>query len=339
MSNSTKLKNRYYGVTGVEVVNGMLNTDFDHLPPTTYNDIPRASNFSYKYPMKKYYKMLGNPVLGLKQPKNLKNKLVCKTIDETFTDDTGIELKKETDSRKVLKKLFEYKDVKQTGIVFAVGNNNIGINGAAQISDGINLDKDTNLKEDVNGTPFRNSNESKSDSQNTTLGTRNILDHAIFGFPFSVVPETYKVYEKILEGFEGYTEEDFELFKKATLHGVSHVNSVAKSGCTNAFAIFIKCKENTMPIMANLHLYISYERIGLMYNRIIGNLNITELIQYLSPKVNKIEDIEIYIQPFILSVVANINGEKVTINNNNSEKLFDGKVPVRFYEIEEEGLL
>ncbi len=336
---NTKLKNRYFGVAIVNVVNSMLNADFDHLPPRTYHDIFRASGFSFKYGMKRYYEILDNPVLGLKQYKLLKGKLVPKTIDEIFTDDTNITLKKDTDAKKVLEKLFNYTDVKQTGIVFPVNDNNIGINGVVQVPDGINLDDDTNLIEDVVGTQFRNSNEKKSDSQGTTLGSRNLLDHAMIAFPFSVIPEAYKKYEKILENFEGYTEKDFELFRKATLHGISYYNSVAKTGCTNSAAIFVKCKENTIPIMANLHLYVSYKRTGLKNKRIIGELDITELLQYLNPKADKIEDVEIYIQPFILSVVADIDGEKVTIDNSNSHKLFDGKVPVRLYEIEEEVLL
>ncbi len=93
-NHNTKLKNRYFGVAIVNVVNSMLNADFDHLPPRTYHDIFRASGFSFKYGMKRYYEILDNPVLGLKQYKLLKGKLVPKTIDEIFTDDTNIALKK-----------------------------------------------------------------------------------------------------------------------------------------------------------------------------------------------------------------------------------------------------
>jgi len=339
MTNIKELKNRYYGVTGVNVVNSMPNADFDHLPPRTYNDLFMSSNFSYKYGMRIWYKTLGYSVLGLRQMKQFKNKLVPKTIDEIFTDDTNIVLKKDTDMKKVLEHLLEYTDVRQHGVTFPVNDNNISITGATQITDGINLDNETNLIENVTGSQFRNSSEKKSNASETTLGSRNILDHAMYAHSFSVIPNAYEEYKKILDNFEGYTEEDFKIFKKAILHGISHLNSVAKTGCTNAFAIFVKCKENTIPTMGNLHLYVSYKRTGLKDKRVMGELDITDLFQYLKPKANKIEDIEIYIQPLILSVVADIDGEKVTIDNSNSHKLFDGKVSVRLYEIEEEILL
>ena len=126
-----------------------------------------------------------------------------------------------------------------------------------------------------------------------TNGTKYITDEAHYVYDFSVFPKEYDKY--INDGFEGYTEEDYEDFKKAGLIGVSNYNSKAKAGCKNEFAMFIKIKEDNNYLL-DLNCLQDYVKVykndeeKIIYDlTTIGNL--------LNDVSDKIEDIEVYYNP------------------------------------------
>ena len=57
---------------------------------------------------------------------------------------------------------------------------------------------------------------------------------------------------------DGYTEEDYQKFKEASLVSATYFNTNAKVGCENEFALFVETDENLY--LPNLSEYINLKK-------------------------------------------------------------------------------
>lgn len=326
------MKKRVYGVLGVDVQNSMFNAGFDGVPTAGGDGRYLANNFAFKYTTKKFMDMKGMKLLGFKEYKLAGNKLLPMCIDEKYAYITGIEIKEDTEDEKILKGLLGCMDVRQYGCAFTVKKHNYQIIGPVQITDGINIDDESEIIESAVLSQYQNSE--RKDAANTSIGTKYTIDHALFCFHFSVFPGKYIKCKALNGDTYEYSEEDYKIFKEASLNGVTNLNSVSKVGSTNCFGIFIECKEGSMPQMGNLHQMLTYRRMysdkGYMKE---GVLDITRLIEYIKGFEDNIEKIEIYTKPEIVSMVYNGGKEDTILTDKNVREIAGFNMPANICDI------
>ncbi|MGM2783188.1 type I CRISPR-associated protein Cas7, partial [Bacillus cereus group sp. Bce022] len=83
-----------------------------------------------------------------------------------------------------------------------------------QIGQGMNKYEDTTTEVQDILSPFRNSNKENADA--SSLGTKIVSNEAHYIYPFSVNPNNYDEYTNFIDEFDGYTEEAYMKFKKAS---------------------------------------------------------------------------------------------------------------------------
>lgn len=284
-------KNKVYGVIGIKALMSNWNADFTGRPKTISTTQIFGSDKALKYPMKKMWDEEGKKVIYIKSYKideKTGEKIQPLDLDERYERVFGETIEKKTKPEEVLINLFSAIDVMNFGATFASKNVNLSITGAVQIGQGFNKYEDSNIETQDILSPFRNSN--KEDDKASTLGTKIVADECHYIYPFSVNPQNYKNYKDILPEFEGYTEEAYEEFKKASLISATAINTNSKSGCENEFAIFIEEKEGSNLYLANLDQYITFEKVENGKDKI----NIEKLKEVIKENKNRIEKIEVY---------------------------------------------
>lgn len=294
---------RVYGVIGIKAKMANWNADFTGRPKSTSNGDIFGSDKALKYPMKKMWENEGKNVLYIKSWKEEKDSVLPRKISERYTLLFG-EINKKTDSKKVLKNLFSAIDVKNFGATFAEEGQNISIIGAVQFGQGFNKFDDTNIEVQDILSPFADS--TKEDAKQSTLGTKITVDEAHYFYGFSINPKAYNEYKDILDDFEGYTEEDYQEFKKVALVSATAYNTNSKFGCENEFALFVECKDDAC-YLPDLSDYIKFDS----QNR---NVDLSDLEKLLKDKYNKAE---VYYNPFKLEVTTTLD----TFNIFTKEKL------------------
>lgn len=288
-----QMNKRVYGVLGISSIMANWNADFSGYPKTTNDNRIFGSDKAFKYPIKKMWEYEGENVLYIKSYKVEKENLIPKTLKERYEQLFGAANK---DTIEIIKNLFKAIDVKNFGATFAEEGNNISITGAVQIGQGFNYYEDSDSFEQQILSPFRDpkgktdkSTKEKEDAKNSTLGTKIISDEAHYFYPFAINPLAYQEYIKL--GFtEGYTEEDYEKFKKASLSAANSFSTNAKIGCDNEFALFVETKIDAY--LPTLTPYIKFKKLGEGKKNIIS-LNLNTLLE----GNNKITNIEIYYNP------------------------------------------
>lgn len=268
------MNKRVYGVLGISSIMANWNADFSGYPKTTSDGRTFGSDKAFKYPMKKMWENEGEKVLYIKSMRFLKDEkkgtvqLIPRTLKERydyiFNEGKESEIK---DSTVVLKNLFSAIDVKNFGATFAEAGNNISITGAVQIGQGFNEYEDSEAHEQSILSPFRDptaKEKSKKgqdvegeDAKNSTLGTKIVSDEAHYFYPFSINPMAYKEFVE-LEVTDGYTEDDYQLFKKASLSAATSFATNAKSGCENEFALYVETENDTY--LPNLTKYMEFSK-------------------------------------------------------------------------------
>lgn len=282
----SKKNNRVAGVIGVSVHKANLNADFEGNPRSNSFGFD-ASHASLKYPYREWWNIRGYKVYYLKE---LGEKMQYLKPKEKF-EKISKEKLKQNQKEKVIKNLLNCVDVHNFGATFAEAKNNISIRGAVQFTDGINIYEDAEIDRISLLNPFVNS---KSDDANqTTLGNRAVLNEAHFVFGFTVMPHVYDNYIEKVDDLEGYTEENYQLFKKASLSAVTEYQSVAKAGCENEFALFVNFKEDSLVAVSELHRLISYVK-----EDDFGVFDMTRLTQYLNKFAEDIDNVELYYNEF-----------------------------------------
>ena len=287
-----RMKKRVYGIIGVSSLMSNWNADFTGNPKSTLDGRIFGSDKALKYSFRKLWNDQGRKVLYFKTLKkdNLQPMELDEKYEELFGEGEKSGSKKAKGDKEliVLSNLFNTVDGKQFGITFPSKKySQFSVTGAVQIKQGFNFYKNTVNIQDVLS-PFKNSNN--KDADNSSIGKMIFTDETHYFYPFIINPMAYKEYEK-LGLTEGYTEEDYKLFKETSLKSVTALNSASKFGCSNEFALFIETDEFLeMPVIDR---FLSYEkRTNESKAKIKFNLNsVLELYK------KDIKKVEVYYNP------------------------------------------
>ena len=301
------MNKRIYGILGISSVMGNWNADFSGYPKSTTDGNIFGSDKALKYPMKKMWDNEGKKVIYIK---SLNEKLIPRTLKERYIkvfEDEDLK-----DVKKVLTNLMNAVDIKNFGATFAEASCNIAITGAVQIGQGFNKYIDTNAEEQDILSPFKDAkakekNEVKAkakakannlseddievkDAQNSTLGTKITSNEAHYFYPFVINPLAYK--ELVDLGVtEGYTEEDYQNFKRTALVSATAFATNSKVGCENEFAVFVETESDAY--LPNLSEYITFAKDE--DKNIIDLKNLTDILNDMN---QQIKSIEIYYNPY-----------------------------------------
>jgi len=282
---------RVYGVIGIKAKMANWNADFTGRPKSTSSGDIFGSDKALKYPMKKMWEAEGKKVLFIKSWKENKNGIVPNQLGERYAMLFSAIDKKKTPTKEVMNNLFSCIDVKNFGATFAEEGQNISITGAVQFGQGFNKFEDTNVEVQDILSPFADS--TKDDAKQSTLGTKITVDEAHYFYGFSINPKNYDEYKEILGSeFEGYTQEDYEAFKKVALTSATAYSTNSKFGCENEFALFVECKDDEC-YLPDLSEYIEFDS----ENRSVDLSKVEEL-------VGDKGDIEVHSNPYKLKVIT-----------------------------------
>lgn len=295
---SKTMNKRVYGILGISSIMGNWNADFSGYPKTTTDGNVFGSDKALKYPMKKMWDNEDKKVIYIK---SLNKDLIPRTLKEryvkTFNDD---DLK---DTTKVLTNLMTAVDVKNFGATFAEAGCNIAITGAVQIGQGFNKYEDSTPQEQPILSPFADATD--KDAKNSTIGTKITSNEAHYFYPFVINPLTYK--ELVDLGVtEGYTEEDYQNFKRTAIVSATAFATNSKVGCENEFAVFVETKATTY--LPNLSEYVTFSK-----DEDKNIINLARLADVLDTMSEQIDSIEIYYNPYTtkLAEIEKIANAKV----------------------------
>lgn len=303
---------RVYGVIGIASIMANWNADFSGFPKTISDGTTFGSDKALKYPMKKMWENQGQKVLFIKSMRFSDGKkgevtLVPRSLKERYEQLFQVEdLKNCKDSKEVLTNLFQAVDVKNFGATFAEAGNNISITGAVQIGQGFNKYEGTNPEEQQILSPFRDaSGEAKADSEeakNSTLGTKIVSNEAHYFYPFVINPSAYMGFAE-LGVTEGYTQEDYQNFKKAALTSATSFATNAKIGCDNEFALLVETSSDLY--LPNLTEMIEFSKNE---SKNVITIKCGSLLNKLSADIKLIE---IYYNPHTTQLESDIKGAKI----------------------------
>ena len=297
-----EMKNRVYGVVGIKSILSNWNADFTGNPRTTSDGRIFGSDKAFKFPIKKMWEPEGHKVLYVKSYKNDEKSskkgedIQVRNLAERFNKIFNVNLKDMKSKKEIFEKLFSAIDVLNFGATFAEEKNNLSITGAVQVGQGYNKYDNTNIEVIEILSPFRNS--SKDDNQNSTIGSKIVVNEAHYMYPFSVNPQNYDVYKDILGDFAKYTKQACEEFKKGCLIAATAYNTNSKVGCENEFAIFVECKTGSKLYLANLDQYINFKKKAEAKDII----DITELSEILEKYNDEIDKVELYYNKYTLDI-------------------------------------
>ena len=301
----SKLKNRIVGVIGISSKMANWNADFTGHPKSTSDGDIFGSDKALKYAIKRYWENEGEKVLYIrsykieeKGNKTEKHKLQPKSLKERYEEIFESELDTKTPSEEVLKNLFSAIDVMNFGATFAEEKQNIGITGAIQINQGFNKYEFSTPEVQSILSPFRNAKKAEADA--TSLGKKITSNEAHYFYSFTVNPQHYDQYTKLIDGFEGYTQEAYEKYKDAVLVCATALNTNSKIGCENEFGMFIEFKEGEHTYLPNLDQYISFEK-GEERN-IIDLTKVEEILKDVEDHIQG--HIEVYYNPYSTTINA-----------------------------------
>lgn len=284
-----RMNQRVYGVVGIISIMSNWNADMTGNPKTLLTGEIFGSDKAFKYPIKRMWQLQGKKVLYIKSYKIGDDKIQPKDLNERYEELFG-KLDENTPSKEVLKNLFSAIDVMNFGATFAEKKQNISITGAVQVGQGYNKYDETNIEVIDILSPFRNPSERSESAQATSMGKKVVTQEAHYFYPFSVNPNNYDEYLSLgIEGFEGYTVEAFEEFKRACLVAATAFNTNSKAGCENEFAMFLFCKPDSQLYLANLDGYIDFSKENAK-----SVIDISRLKDHLAGSMDKIDKIEVY---------------------------------------------
>lgn len=302
------MNKRVYGVLGISSIMANWNADFTGYPKSTSDGTVFGSDKALKYPMKKMWDNEGKKVLYIKSMKfsDKDNGLVPRSLKERYEYIFDVKnLGDCKDTKEVLTNLMTAVDVKNFGATFAEAGNNISITGAVQFGQGFNKYEGTTAEEQQILSPFRDGSkdDKKDEAKNSTLGTKITSNEAHYFYPFVINPLAYREFEE-LGVTEGYTEEDYQNFKRTALVSATSFATNAKEGCENEFALFVETEPDLY--LPNLTEYIEFAK-GETKNQI----NLTVCGDFLNELSDRIKSIEIYYNPHTTELVSNIGNGKV----------------------------
>lgn len=314
------MNKRVYGVLGISAIMANWNADFTGYPKMTSDGNIFGSDKALKYPMKKMWDNEGEKVLYIKSydwetdSKTKEKQMNPRSLGERYIHIFGTD-KVEGDTEIVLKNLFQAVDVKNFGATFAEKGNNISITGAVQIGQGFNKYEDSRVEEQQILSPFRDGTKDADNdgeggkSKQSTLGTKIVSNEAHYVYPFVINPQAYKEYEE-LGVTQGYTQEDYDKFKRTSMVATTSYATNAKVGCENELAVFIETKPDLY--LPNLSEYVTFSKrdgknqIMLTFDTLLNELQ------------DSILSVEIYYNPYTTELVQNI--QKAILYNIFTQK-------------------
>ena len=315
------MNKRVYGVLGISSVMANWNADFSGYPKTTSSGEVFGSDKAFKYPMKRMWEDAGEKVVYIKSMKIAENKgetvLVPRTLKERYEQLFDVpDLKKCKDVKEILINLFSAIDVKNFGATFAEVGANISIIGAVQIGQGFNKYADSEAQEQNILSPFQDSkakDKNGDEAKNSTLGTKIVSDEAHYFYPFAINPNVYNSFVE-MGVTKGYTEEDYQKFKAASLTAATSFSTNSKIGCENEFGMFVETEEHLY--LPNLDKYIEFTK---------GEENQKNIIQVtcdglVNDVIDRVKTIEIYYNPETTQIKCNISNVKY-FNSNFPHRL------------------
>lgn len=309
------MNKRVYGVLGIVSIMANWNADFSGYPKTISTGETFGSDKALKYPMKKMWENEGKKVLYIKSFKIIgdENKgegsLIPQTLKERYEQIFQVKNLKECKNiREILTNLMSAVDVKNFGATFAESGANVSITGAVQIGQGFNKYEGTTPEEQQILSPFRDAkketkkdgkSEEKKEAKNSTLGTKIVSNEAHYFYPFVINPLAYKEFVE-LGVTEGYTEEDYQNFRRTALVSATAFATNAKIGCENEFALFVETDIDAY--LPNLSEYIRFKKNK---NKNVISLEFMDMMQVLRQKIKKID---VYYNPYTTELEGNRDG-------------------------------
>ncbi len=244
MDNS--FKNRVFGCAVIKSVNSNYNADFMHQPRTLPDGTVYATDKVLKYSIRNYFKKQ-YPYEKVFYFKSLNEDMQPRDLDQTYVDNFGeypkVGKKEEVKARKIiLENLLGCIDVRLFGGTFASKIANLSLHGCVQFSHGVNRFAENIIYSEQISSPFRNSNEDKENSMQTTLGTQFKLKEGHYVHHISVNPGNLEGLATLV-GNEGVTLEDIEKLKEGLRNGVTFYDSAAKIGTENELLLWVELKE------------------------------------------------------------------------------------------------
>lgn len=134
------------------------------------------------------------------------------------------------------------------------------------------------------------------------MGTKITSNEAHYFYPFVINPLAYKEFKE-LGVTDGYTEEDYQNFKRTAIVSATAFATNAKEGCENEFALFIETEPDLY--LPNLTEYIFFEK-GEEKNEI----NLKQCAEFLKVLNARIKSAEIYYNPYTTEIKGEIKGAK-----------------------------
>ena len=281
------MKNRVIGVVGIGAENSNWNADFEGNPKTNLDKFV-GSPFALKYAYRNYWNEKNLPLLFFKSyKKDKKNNYIPKSLDDRLDDF----IDKKDEVQDIQRKVFKCIDVSCFGGAFASKKFNKSYTGAIQFNVGVNLYEDAEAIRDNVLSPFQNAN--KEDSKQSTIGSRAYLIEGHFFYDFIINPFVYDSLTAQDSELEAFTVDTYNKFKEASLQCANTLNSVAKKGCYNEFALFIELKEGSLRLVGGLSKYIKFTKNSEEKNVI----DLTNLMKTINPLADDIKSVEIYYNP------------------------------------------
>jgi CRISPR-associated protein Csh2 len=242
-------------------------------------------------------------VKGDATKKSAKAELKINTLAQRYVIVFGEEVDKKNQIN-VIKNFFTAIDTITFGGTFAEAGSNFNSTGVVQFNHFINkYDKSNPISMQILS-PFPSDTESSASS----IGEQIIVDEAHYFGGFSVFPNQTKKFEEIIDDFEGYTEEDYKIFKETSLTCFNNLNTCAKAGCQNEFVMFVELKDESKLAMPDLATFIDFSK-----EDEVNVIGLTRLSQYLNSKniEKEIQNIEIYYNSFDSKLEGNINNANI----------------------------
>lgn len=306
------MNKRVYGILGISSIWANWNADFSGYPKSLSDGRVFGSDKALKYPMKKMWDNEGQKVLYIKSMKINEGKkgeatLVPRSLRERYEFLYGASDLK--DVKEVLANLMNSVDVKNFGATFAEAGCNIAITGAVQVGQGFNKYENTTAEEQQILSPFRDATATKKnkdnedeEAKNSTLGTKIGSSEAHYFYPFVINPLAYKELVS-LDVTEGYTNEDYQNFKRTALVSATAFATNSKIGCENEFAVFVETKVDTY--LPNLSEYVDFSK-----NEDKNCIDMEKMAELLNTMADNISSVEIYYNPYTTTLKGEIKDAK-----------------------------
>lgn len=226
--------NYRYGLIGTDVNNGMFNADFTGGSRRDSNGEFIHSDVSLKYCFRNswFLKEGKDSVLAFTKYDTNLNPL---TLEKNFaTKFPNISKNK----GEIKNNLLTFRDVRNFGVAFAVKSVNISLVGPVQIGWGVNINPLAIEKMIQILSPFSSGTKEedgeKKDKGQTTLGSQNIIENALFVAPV------------VVNIREDYTEEDYQDFVEISKTAVTNTQSRSMMGCNSAFSLFVELNNSVI---------------------------------------------------------------------------------------------